>query len=85
MSNDAIVQVTIPSDIKDRAVDVLERMGVTASDLVRLVFFRVAEEGTLPFSLEIPNQETREAIEELERGDGKAYATLEEMMKDLIK
>jgi len=44
--------------MKDKAVSALHSMGLTSSDLIRLVFMRVAEEGRLPFDVQIPNQTT---------------------------
>jgi len=49
MSTDSVVRARIPADMKDKAVSVLHSMGLTSSDLIRLVFERVAEDGWLPF------------------------------------
>ena len=83
MKADAVVRARIPADTKDRAVSALERMGLSASDLIRLVFFRVAEEGRLPFALEVPNATTRAAVAELVAGGGQRYENAEAMFKDL--
>ncbi|MCL2659823.1 MAG: type II toxin-antitoxin system RelB/DinJ family antitoxin [Acidobacteriaceae bacterium] len=61
----------------------LQRMGLSASDLIRLTFFRVAEEGRLPFAVEVPNATTRRAMAELVKGGGKRYENAEEMFEDL--
>jgi DNA-damage-inducible protein J len=83
MKADAIVRARIPADTKDKAVSTLQKMGLSASDLIRLVFFRVAEEGRLPFALEVPNATTRAAIAELEAGGGQRYDSADAMFKDL--
>ncbi len=68
MRADAIVKARIPADVKDRAMDALEHMGLCASDLIRLTFLRVAEEGRLPFDVKVPNRTTRRAIAALVAG-----------------
>lgn len=84
MRADAIVKARIPADVKDRAMDALEQMGLSASDLIRLTFLRVAEEGRLPFDVKVPNRTTRRAaIAELEAGKGKRFASAQALFKDL--
>lgn len=83
MRTDAVVRARIPAELKERAMDNLERMGLSASDLIRLVFLRVAEEGRLPFAVEVPNRTTRKAMAELEAGKGKKSANAAALFKDL--
>jgi DNA-damage-inducible protein J len=83
MRADAIVKARIPASVKDRAMDALEDMGLSASDLIRLTFLRVAEEGRLPFDVAVPNRTTRKAIEELKKGKGKRFASKDALFKDL--
>jgi len=83
MAADAIVRARIPAETKDKAIDALNRMGLTASDLIRLTFMRVAEEGRLPFSVEIPNKASRKAMAELEAGKGQRFDNADDMFKDL--
>ncbi|MDR0587558.1 MAG: type II toxin-antitoxin system RelB/DinJ family antitoxin [Burkholderiales bacterium] len=83
MSADAVVRARIPADLKKQAMSTLNAMGLSASDLIRLVFLRVAEEGRLPFAVEIPNKTTRKAMKELLEGKGVHYESGEKMFKDL--
>ncbi|MDR1227441.1 MAG: type II toxin-antitoxin system RelB/DinJ family antitoxin [Azoarcus sp.] len=83
MGADAVVRARIPADMKERAMLTLNSMGLSASDLIRLVFLRVAEEGRLPFAVEIPNRGTRKAMAELKAGKGKRYENADAMYKDL--
>lgn len=50
MSN-ALVQTRIDADTKARATKVLESMGLTVSDVVRILLTRTANEGALPIEL----------------------------------
>ena len=49
MAANALIQTRIDSDIKERATAVLDNMGLTVSDAVRILLTRVAKEGALPF------------------------------------
>jgi DNA-damage-inducible protein J len=53
----ALVQTRIDADIKDRASEVLARMGLSVSDAVRIMLTKVANEGALPFNLTTDPQE----------------------------
>lgn len=83
MKSDAIVRARIPSELKEKATQTLEQMGLSASDLIRLTFLRVAEEGRLPFAIEIPNRTTRKTMAELDAGKGKAFDTADALFDDL--
>lgn len=83
MRADSVVRARIPAEMKDKAVEALDRMGLSVSDLIRLTFLRVAEEGRLPFAVEIPNTATREAMAELEAGGGEKFASVDELLEDL--
>lgn len=51
MPANALVQTRIDPEVKDRAAAVLERMGLTVSDAVRMLLTRTANEGALPFAI----------------------------------
>ncbi|QLF69854.1 type II toxin-antitoxin system RelB/DinJ family antitoxin [Peteryoungia desertarenae] len=68
----SLVQTRIDPEIRDRAAEVLERMGLTVSDAVRILLTRTAREGALPIELladpEVHDawfrQKVREALED---------------------
>ena len=51
MAQSALVQTRIDVDIKKQAATVLEAIGLTVSDAVRIMLTRAAKEGMLPFAL----------------------------------
>lgn len=51
MPTNALVQTRIDPAIKDRATAVLESVGLSVSDAVRIMLTRTANEGALPFDL----------------------------------
>ncbi|MDA8025715.1 MAG: type II toxin-antitoxin system RelB/DinJ family antitoxin [Actinomycetota bacterium] len=83
MPANALVQARIDRAIKEEAALVLEAMGLTVSDAVRLLLTRVATEHALPFDPLIPNDETIDAMKEARRGNLPSFATVGELMADL--
>lgn len=51
MATNALVQTRIDPALKARAAAVLDHMGLTVSDAVRILLTRIANEGTVPFEL----------------------------------
>jgi DNA-damage-inducible protein J len=51
MPANALVQTRIDPAVKERAAVVLEKLGITISDAVRILLTRTANEGELPFAL----------------------------------
>ena len=56
----ALVQTRIDAEVRDRAAVVLENMGMTVSDAVRILLTRTAKEGALPIEL-LSTSEARDA------------------------
>ena len=61
MAANAVVRSRISVEVKEKAAAVLEGMGLTVSDAIRIVLTRVANENALPFDLK-PNKLTRETM-----------------------
>jgi len=51
MTANALVQTRIDPAVKERAAVVLEELGITVSEAVRILLTRTANEGALPFAL----------------------------------
>lgn len=72
MASNALVQTRIDAEVKERATAVLENMGLTVSDAVRILLTRTANEGALPLELISTSQahdawfraKVREALED---------------------
>lgn len=56
MASNALIQTRIDAEVKERAAAVLERMGLTVSDAVRILLTRTAREGALPLELVSPGE-----------------------------
>ena len=83
MSSDSVVRARIDSDTKARATEALKAMGLTVSDVIRIVLLRVAEEKRLPFTVQVPNPTTVRAMRELDDGKGRRFENAEELFRDL--
>ncbi len=78
------VRARIDPVIKNEAAAVLAKMGLTVSDLCRMALTMVAHEKRLPFSMEIPNEETSKAFEDIVKREGLNYAKdADDMFKHL--
>ncbi len=85
MSENAVVRARISGDVKQQAAAVLADMGLTVSDVVRVVLTKIAREQALPFDMSVPNATTRAAMEEA-RAMGKGrFANARELFDDLEK
>ena len=68
MPTNAVVRSRISAEVKVKAAAVLEGMGLTVSDVMRIVLTRVANENALPFDLK-PNKLTRATMRKTARGE----------------
>jgi len=73
MASNAVVRSRVSAEVKQKATAVLEDMGLTVSDVMRIVLTRVAKENALPFDLK-PNKLTRETMRRTSRGAEVHYA-----------
>lgn len=69
MATTAFVRARIDETLKAEAAAVLADMGLTVSDVVRIVLTRVAKDKALPFEMRIPNKLTAETLAKSERGE----------------
>ena len=83
------VRCRIDTKTKHDASEVIEAMGLSVSDAIRIFLKRVATEGTIPFDLRMPNAKTIAAMTEIEnpktRATLKRYKSLTQMNKDLLR
>lgn len=79
----ANVSVKIDRITKERAAKTLGELGLSFSDAIRMFVQRIADEDRLPFEGKVPNAETREAINEIEAGNGKGFDNVDDLFADL--
>ena len=64
MTQSTMLHVRIDDDTKARGNAVLDAIGLSASDAVRLLYKRLIADQAFPLELKVPNAETRAAMEE---------------------
>ena len=69
--------------MKARAERALAAMGLSLSDAVRVLLFRVAAEKALPFDVRVPNATTRTAMKELQNSKLQRFGSVDDLMADL--
>lgn len=83
MATDTTVRARIDERVKREASDVLDAMGLSVSDAIRMLLMRIAAEKALPFEVKVPNAITAQAMNEIERGKGKRFGSPAALFKDL--
>ena len=83
MARDTVVRARISGDVKEEATHVLEQMGLSVSDAIRLLMVRIAREKALPFDVSVPSAETVAAMQAARHGEGRAFKSVADLMKDL--
>lgn len=68
MTATAFVRARIDETLKAEAAIVLAELGLTVSDVVRIVLTKVAKDKALPFEMRVPNKLTVQTLEKSERG-----------------
>lgn len=64
------VRARIEPSVKKRAERVLKKIGLSPSEAINVFYHHVAVGCAFPFSLHIPNAETRKAIMDANKGKG---------------
>lgn len=64
MTTTTMVHVRVNEQLKVQATEALSAMGLSVSDAVRVFLTHVVADHGLPFALQVPNAETREAMAE---------------------
>jgi DNA-damage-inducible protein J len=67
-----MIHVRIDDQIKLKASEALEEMGLSVADAVRILLVRIASEKAIPFEIRVPNSVTIAAMEAARRGEGEA-------------
>jgi DNA-damage-inducible protein J len=69
MAATAFVRARIDENLKAEAAAVLADMGLTVSDVVRILLTKVAKDKALPFEMRVPNKLTEATLSKSERGE----------------
>ncbi len=82
----AIVHARIEPKTKQKAEEVLRKLGLTPTEAIRIFYRQISLRGGLPFPIEIPNELTACTLEKSRRGeDIQGFESLEAMFKNWEK
>ncbi len=76
------IQVRVNQKVKEDTEAIFEKMGISASDAIRLFYHNVLLNQGLPFEVRIPNAETIAAMEDTEVAE---RFTSEDEFKDFLE
>jgi DNA-damage-inducible protein J len=83
MAKTETIRARVDPKLKAEAEAVLDKLGLTVSDAIRLFYGQLVLQKGLPFEMKVPNAETRRAMKELDEGKGVSYPDAATMFKDL--
>jgi len=78
-----MIHVRVVQKLKTKAAKTLDAMGLSLSDVVRLLLKRIAAEQALPFEVRVPNAVTKAGMEEIRRGNLQTASNVAELMGQL--
>lgn len=79
------IQSRVKPELKEQAESIFSAIGLSMGDAVRIFLQQSVNVGGLPFqpTAKRPTSETTIALEELESGKGKHFATVEDLFAEL--
>ncbi len=86
MNKSAVVHARIEPQIKNQAESVLQKLGLSPTEAIRLFYRQICLRGGLPFPVLIPNKLTAKTLKKSQRGeDVDTFDSLEEMLESWEK
>jgi DNA-damage-inducible protein J len=84
MAKTAVISARIDPDLKYNAERVFGELGLTVSQAITLFYRQVDLHRGLPFSVRIPNETTRKALEEARaRRNLESFDSVDDLFEDL--
>ena len=74
--------IKLDVEIKAKAKEIFKELGITMGEAVNIFLSQVALHKGLPFEVKIPNDETKQAIEEARKGINMESTSIEEMIAE---
>ena len=82
MAKTEMIRARVDAKLKAKAEGVLNKLGLNASDAIRIFYKQVALRKGLPFDVKLPNATTRRAMRDVEAGKNLTrYAGFDEFAK----
>jgi DNA-damage-inducible protein J len=78
-----VIHARVDADLKAKAETIFEKLGLNASDAIRMFYTQVTLTNGLPFPVKIPNATTAKALRDADAGKLKRFDTTQELFDDL--
>jgi DNA-damage-inducible protein J len=79
-----MIRARVEPALRVRAEAILGKLGLSASDAIRLFYAQIALRDGLPFEVRLPNATTRRALRNADAGKNLThYGRVEEMIQDM--
>lgn len=84
MAKSETIRARVEPELKEKAERVLDKLGITPTEAIRLFYKQVALNRGLPFPVRIPNAATRKALRDAQEGrDLTEWSSLDEIKRSL--
>ncbi len=86
MPKTEFIRARVDENLKANVEELFNKLGLTMTEAITLFLRQCELNQGLPFEIKIPNKQTKEVIEDAQRGIGlHKFDSLEEMFKELDK
>jgi len=84
MNKAAVISARIDPALKHSAEQIFKELGLTTTQAITIFYKQVELQRGLPFSVKIPNETTRQALEDARtRQNLESFNTIDDLLKDL--
>jgi len=84
MAKTAFIRARIEPELKEHVEKILEQLGITQTDAIKMFYKQIELYNGLPFELKLPNVETQKAItDSFENKNQEKFNTADELFEDL--
>ena len=85
MMKTAIVNARIKPELKGDVEQILSQLGITTTQAITMFFEQIRMNKGIPFQLQIPNDETVQAMMDARSGNGMEAVSIEQLKESLVK
>ena len=79
---DCVIRSRVDNHIKIKAIRLFDHMGLTLSEAIRLFLYQSIAEKRIPFEINIPSHDTREALEAVSCREDLEKTSFRQLAKD---
>ena len=85
MTATTMMHIRVDEELKAKAIETLDELGLSVSDAVRIFLKRVVLEEGLPLTLKVPNAKTKMAIAEAKSILEPKFTSIGDLIDDIEK